>query len=129
MGHILVGVAQKLVDKGYVTGICLELTPAGKPFFCESCIYAKATQKPVPKVRDGDHATKFGGEVHSDLWGPAPIATKGGKRYYITFTDDMLRLTHLYLLQAKSDAFKMYVQYEAWCNTQLDAKIQVLHSD
>ena len=41
----------------------------------------------------------------------------------------MSRLTHLYLLQAKSNAFKTYVQYKAWCNTQLDAKIQVLHSD
>ena len=50
MGHISVGVAQKLVDKGYITGVCLESTPAGKPFFCESCIYAKATRKPVPKV-------------------------------------------------------------------------------
>ena len=107
MGHISVGVAQKLVDKGYVTGVCLESTPAGKLFFCKSCVYAKATRKPVPKVWDGNCATKFGREVHSDLWGPAPIATKGGKQYYITFTDDMLRLMHLYLLWAKSDAFKM----------------------
>ena len=36
---------------------------------------------------------------------------------------------HLYLLQAKSNAFKMYVQYEVWCNIQLNTKIQVLHSD
>ena len=50
MGHISVGVAQKLVDKGYITGVCLESTPAGEPFFCESCVYAKATRKPVPKV-------------------------------------------------------------------------------
>ena len=59
----------------------------------------------------------------------APIATKGGKKYYITFTDDMSHLTHLYLLHAKSDAFSTYKQYEAWCMTQLDSKIKTLHSD
>ena len=129
MGHISVEVARKLVEKGFVTGVRLEPTPSGEPFFCESCVYAKATRKPVPKVRDGERATKFGEEIHTDLWGPAPIATKGGKKYYITFTDDMSRLTHLYLLRAKSDAFTTYKEYEAWCKTQLDAKIKVLHSD
>ena len=38
-------------------------------------------------------------------------------------------LTHLYLLRAKSDAFQTYKEYEAWCQTQLDAKIKVLYSD
>src|SRR6202044_3154905 len=34
-----------------------------------------------------------------------------------------------YLLWAKSDTFTTYKEYEAWCRTQLDAKIKVLHSD
>lgn len=41
----------------------------------------------------------------------------------------MLHLTHLYLLHAKSNTFNTYKEYEAWCKTQLNAKIQVLHSD
>jgi hypothetical protein len=129
MGHISIGVARKLVNNGFVTGVRLESTAPGEPHFCESCVYAKATRKPVPKVRDGERATKFGEEIHSDLWGPAPVETKGGKKYYITFTDDMSRLTHLYLLRAKSDTFATYKEYEAWCKTQLDAQIKVLHSD
>ena len=129
MGHISTGVARRLVDKGFVTGVRLEPTPSGDPFFCESCVYAKATRKPVPKVREGERATKFGDEVHSDLWGPAPIETKGGRKYYITFTDDMSRLTHLYLLRLKSEAFEAFKQYEAWCMTHLGVAIKVLHSD
>jgi hypothetical protein len=43
MGHISPGVAQKLVDKGFVMGVRLETTPSGEPHFCESCVYAKAT--------------------------------------------------------------------------------------
>ena len=128
MGHISFEVARKLVDKGFVTGVRLEAT-SGEPPFCESCVYAKATRKPVAKVREGNRATEFGGEIHSDLWGPAPVATRTGKRYYITFTDDKTRLTHLTLLRNKNDAFQSYKDYEAWCDTHLSARIKVLHSD
>ena len=38
-------------------------------------------------------------------------------------------LTHLYLLRVKSEAFKSYKQYEAWCATQLGVSIKILHSD
>ena len=129
MGHILAGIMRRLVDNGFVTGICLELLSPHEPYFCESCVYAKATCKPIPKARAGECATKFGDEVHSDLWGPAPVETKGGRRYYITFTDDMSRLTHLYLLHLKSEAFEAFKQYEAWCKTHLGIAIKVLHSD
>ena len=67
MGHISPEIARQLVNKGFVTGVRLEATSSGDPFFCESCIYAKATRKSVPKERQGERATEFGGEVHSDL--------------------------------------------------------------
>ena len=102
-------------------------TPSGDPFFCKSCIYAKATRKSVAKEREGNRAENFGAEVHSDLWGPAPVATKGRKRYYVTFIDDKTRLTNLYFLAKKSDSFKSYKDYEAWCDTQLGAKIRECH--
>jgi len=89
MGHISAGVAHCLVENGFVTGIRLEPTSLEEPFFCELCVYAKATQKPILKTREGEHATKFGDEVYSNLWGPDPVEIKGGRKYYITFTDDM----------------------------------------
>ncbi|OSX63910.1 hypothetical protein POSPLADRAFT_1088399, partial [Postia placenta MAD-698-R-SB12] len=54
---------------------------------CEVCIRAKSTRKPVPAVREGERAEELGDEVHSDLWGPARVATLGGRKHYITFTD------------------------------------------
>ena len=42
MGHISPEIAQKLVEKGFVTGMKLETMPSGDSFFCESCVYAKA---------------------------------------------------------------------------------------
>ena len=45
------------------------------------------------------------------------------------FTDDNTCLTHLTLLRNKNDAFQSYKDYEAWCDTHLNARIKVLHSD
>jgi hypothetical protein len=77
-----------------VTGVQLETT-SDADLFCESCVYAKATRKSIPKVREGERAMEFVGETHSDVWGPAPVETKGGKCYYITYTDDKTRFTNL----------------------------------
>jgi hypothetical protein len=57
------------------------------------------------------------------------VATKIGKHYYITFTDDKTRLTYLNLLRNKSDAFGSYKEFEAWCDTHLDTHVKILHSD
>jgi hypothetical protein len=78
MGHISPVIAKKLVENKFVTGVRLEIAPSGDPFFCESCVYAKATRKVIPKAREGERADVFAGEVHSDLWGPAG-AVRGRK--------------------------------------------------
>jgi hypothetical protein len=69
MGHISFQTTKTLVKNKLITGVQLEYTPSSQELFCESCVYAKATRKSVPKIREGKRATDFGGEVHSDLWG------------------------------------------------------------
>ena len=96
MGHIAPDAAKRLVSEGAVTGIELDLSSELKS--CDSCEYAKATRKPIKKTRDAPRAEKFGDEIHSDLWGPSPVQTPGKKEYYVSFTDDHSRWTHLELL-------------------------------
>jgi hypothetical protein len=128
MGHIAPETAKRLVLKGLVTGI--ELDPTSRvPTFCESCVHAKSTRTPVPKSREGERASKFGEEVHSDLWGPSPVESLGGKSYYVSFTDDATRHTHLYLLRQKSDTFDAYKRFEAWVQTNMETQIKTLRSD
>ena len=129
MGHISLETARKLVQDKMVTRVRLEYMPYGRPFFCTSCVYAKATQKPVGKMREGERADVFGGEVHSDVWGLAPVESKGGKRYYVTFIDDKSCLMTLYLLRTKDEVPSVYKQYEVWVETQMGTKIKILNSD
>jgi GAG-pre-integrase domain len=129
LGHISVTTAQKLANNGIITGIQLENTPSGDKFFCESCVYAKSTQKPVAKAQKGEWETEFGAKIHSDVWGAAPVAMKGGKHYHVTFVDDSIQLSHLHLLTKKSNALNAYKDFEAWCDTQMGKPVKVLHSD
>ena len=71
----------------------------------------------------------YGNEVHSDIWGPSPVKTLGGKSYYITFTDDHSRETYLDLWSHKSDVFNSYKAYEARLKMKNGVSIKILQSN
>jgi hypothetical protein len=128
LGHISPVAAEQLIQEGLVTGLKLSEVKSSD-ITCDSCAYAKATRLPIAKIRQGDRATKVGEEVHTDIWGPARVATRKGQCYYITFTDDYSRWIYVEFLSQKSDAFEAYKRYEAWTKTQFNARIKILHSD
>ena len=128
MGHIAPSSARKLVEDSLVTGLALDLNLWEE--HCEVCIFMRATHQSVPKLQVSEQAHQFGDEIHTDVWGPAPVATRHGRRFFITFTDNATRFTLTYLLAAKSDAFTAYHQFKAWARTQNHCgAIKVLHSD
>jgi hypothetical protein len=128
MGHIAPEAAKRMISERSVEGI--ELDNSSELKSCDSCKYAKATRKPIKKSREKPRASKFGEEIHSDLWGPSPVQTPGKKEYYATFTDDHIRWTHLNLLQKKDKTFNSYKQFEAWAKTQIGVRsIKRLRSD
>ena len=57
---------------------------------CESCIMGKQKKLSFLTGSRKLKATKLD-LVHIDLWGPSPVASLGGFRYYITFIDDYCR--------------------------------------
>ena len=116
MGHIAPEAARRLVSEDAIEG--LELDKSSELKTCDSCEYAKATRKPIRKIRATPRASEFGEEINSDLWGPSPVQTPGKKEYYAAFTDDHTRWSHLELLHTKDEAFKAYTDFEAWAKTQ-----------
>ncbi|PIL34675.1 transcription factor [Ganoderma sinense ZZ0214-1] len=125
--HIPIRAIRELVARGFITGV--KLVPSSEPHVCEACIRAKSTRKPVPKKREGERAEAFGDETHSDTWGPARVATIGGRKYYVSFTDDATRFSTVYLMRLKSETFSSYVSYEAWLETHDGVRIKALNID
>jgi transposase InsO family protein len=127
MGHIAVDSIHTLVRSHAIQGI--SLIDNGQPFHCKSCEYAKTTRKAIKKECEGAQASTFGEEIHTDLWGPSLLQTLGGRKYYITFTDDYSRSTRTQVLKSKDEALQAYKDFAAWAQTQHGAKIKRLRSD
>jgi transposase InsO family protein len=87
------------------------------------------TRKPIKNERLAPLATHFGDEIHSDLWGPSPIASLGGHCYYVTFTDDHTRYMRIDILKTKDQTLAAYKAFAAWAHTQYGTKIKALRSD
>ena len=85
--------------------------------------------KPIRSECVAPPAKHFGAEVHTDLWGPSPISSLGRRRYYISFTNNHTRFTHVDILRTKDQALEAYEAFAAWAQTQHGAKIKLLHSD
>ncbi|BBN68727.1 hypothetical protein Prudu_550S000600, partial [Prunus dulcis] len=67
--------------------------------------------------------------VHSDVWGPAPISTSSGARWFVTFIDDCTRMTWISLLKTKGEVCTTFQQFYKMVDTQFHAKIKILRSD
>ena len=127
LGHVSLETIRSLVRNNAVAG--LQLIDDYPPLFCDSCQYAKLTRKTIRKERVAPPANSFGDEVHSDLWGPSPLLTIGGRKYYVSFTDNHSRYTRLALLRSKDETLEAYKAYAAWARTQHGAHIKRLRSD
>ena len=49
--------------------------------------------------------------------------------YYVSFIDDFLRKTWIYLLKGKSEYFSKFIEYKSLVENQTDMKIKTLRSD
>ena len=95
---------------------------------CESCILGK--QKNVSFLKTGRTSKVEKLElVHTDLWGPSPIASLGGSRYYITFINDSSRKVWVYFLKNKFDVFETFKKWKAMVETETSLKVKCLKSD
>ena len=56
-----------------------------------SCHFGKQTKLPFNKS-DSFSSVPFD-LIHSDIWGPAPVPTERGSRYFVIFVDNFFRYT------------------------------------
>ena len=96
---------------------------------CDLCEYTKTTHKPIQKQHEGPQADSFGAEIHSDVWGASTTESLGGRRYYVTFTDDYSQYSWIEPLWTKDETFEAYKVFAAWAKTQHGVQIKRLRSD
>lgn len=67
--------------------------------------------------------------IYTDLWGPAPMKSKSGFLYYVTFMDAHTRYTWIYLLTNKSETLHTFLQFKKMVELQFGCKIKSIQSD
>ena len=67
--------------------------------------------------------------IHSDVWGPSRVPSKGGANYFVTFIDDFSRKVWVYMLKQKIKVFKVFKQWKALVENKTGKKIKRLRTD
>jgi hypothetical protein len=96
---------------------------------CEACLEGK--QHRQPSHQPGTRATEPLELIHSDLCGPIDPTSYGGTNYYLLFTDDFTRMTHIYPLKKKSsaDVLEKFREYKPEVEKQTGMVIKRLRTD
>ena len=103
LGHAGEKSLQSLIKQGLLKG-----AKSCKLGFCEHCVYGKQTRV---KFQSAIHNTKgILDYVHTDVWGPAKVASLGGMHYFITFVDDFSRRVWVYTIKAKDEVFEVFLK-------------------
>ena len=74
--------------------------------FCEHCIFGKQKKVSFSKAI---HRTKGTLDyIHSDLWVPSKVPSRGKCRYMMTIIDDFSRKLWVYFLKHKNETFSTF---------------------
>ena len=120
MGHMSDMYLTLLHERGLLSGLGkIDLD------FCEHCVMRKHHRKAFGV---GIHNSKeFLAYIHSDVWGPSPVASLSGKWYYVVFIDDYSRFVWVYFLMEKSEVFATFKSWRAQVETQVGLKVKALN--
>ncbi|KAL5570298.1 hypothetical protein UlMin_026873 [Ulmus minor] len=100
---------------------------SNKTTVCSSCQLAKSHR--LPLKLSSSHVSNPLELVYTDIWGPAPIKSTSGARYFILFVDDFSRFTWFYSLQTKDQALSVFKQFKILVENQFNTTIKCLQSD
>jgi hypothetical protein len=104
LGHIGVKRMKKLHSDGLLESLDFESLER-----CEACLMGKMTKTPFSGMME--RATDLLEIIHTDVCGPMSVASRGGYRYVLTFTDDLSRYGYIYFMKHKSETFEKFKEF------------------
>src|SRR3954469_24962794 len=122
LGHIGVKRMKKLHADGLLESLDYESFDT-----CEPCLMGKMTKTPFFGTME--RATNLLEIIHTDVCGPMSVSTRGGYRYFLTFTDDLSRYSYIYLMKHKSETFEKFKEFQNEVENHRNRKIKFLRSD
>ncbi|PKU68032.1 Retrovirus-related Pol polyprotein from transposon TNT 1-94 [Dendrobium catenatum] len=94
---------------------------------CTSCLSCKGHK--LSFDRSSNKTTIPLELIHSDVWGPSPIPSHQGFKYYVIFVDDFSRYIWLFLLMHKFEVTNIFIQFVHFIERQTKYKVQTVRID
>jgi hypothetical protein len=91
---------------------------------CDSCCLAKSHR--LSFTNSSTTTTKLLQLVNCDVWGPSPIISHTGYRYYVLFTDNYSRFSWIYFCIHKSDVAFVFAQFKLLVENILSSSIKTM---
>ena len=127
LGHCNSGTIVNMARKGAVEGINIDLSSSLAK--CNACILGKQTRTPVPKVREGEHASRPFERVFVDLCGPMRPVSSSGNLYSMNIVDDFSNYMWSLPLISKGDTASELQKWHRTIENQSGLKLKVLVTD
>ncbi|GJW15105.1 gag-pol polyprotein [Tanacetum coccineum] len=122
LGHVSGSSLRFLASTG-----ALEKLDANDISYCSVCKLAKLSALPFGNSVSSSNSPFD--LVHSDVWGPSPVYTKGGSRYYVLFIEDFTRYTWVYLMKRMFNFLTILKEFRALVKTQHSTVIKCFRND
>ncbi|KAJ4790150.1 polyprotein [Rhynchospora pubera] len=124
--HKRLGHPSNAVTLDVVNGFRLPCN-ANKMDMCHDCCVSKAHRLPFSLSTSVTNAPLE--LIHSDVWGPSPVLSHNGFKYYIVFIDDFSKFSWVYFMQSKSEVPQIFTKFKLQVENLLQSKIKVLRTD
>jgi histone deacetylase 1/2 len=96
-------------------------------FQCQACPLGKSS---CLSLGPTGHKTSTPLElIFSDVWGPAPMLSSDGFRYFVIFVDAHTKFIWFYPIAVKSDVFNVFQQFQVLVERQFSRKIKIVQTD
>ncbi|KAI0502052.1 hypothetical protein KFK09_016997 [Dendrobium nobile] len=100
------------------------------PLLTNACTNCKASKGTKLVFENSEHKQTIPLTlIHSDVWGPSPIKSVQGFRYYVIFVDDFSRFTWIFPMRNKSEVPNIFISFKAFIEKQLSTQIKCLRTD
>ena len=121
LGHESIFKVKQLVSRGLLTSF------SNESFDYMPFQFGKQTV--LPFNNSVSHALSSFYLIHYNVWGPYPISTPGGSRYFVIFVDDFSRYNWIYLFKNRYELYQTYRDFTKIIETQFSKPVKVFRSD
>jgi len=121
LSHPHVSVLRHVVSANYLPSIISKFNK------CRSCVLGKASRNHLVSTYSKSKCPLE--LIHSDVWGPAPVSSYNGHKYFVFFIDDFSRFIWFYPIKHKSEVADTFQKFHIMVEKQIGHKIKYFQSD